>query len=68
MAPDGWMDGRLDGHGQTYIPLPSAGDNKVCFTRSLCHHLTSITNTFILFSYINIKLSDLTVNLHFYPY
>ena len=31
MAPDGWperrMDGRTDGHGQTYIPPPSAGDN-----------------------------------------
>ena len=22
------MDRRTDGHGQTYIPLPSAGDNK----------------------------------------
>ena len=35
MAPDGWMEGRTDGwtdgrtngHGQTYIPPPSAGDN-----------------------------------------
>ena len=24
---EGWIDGGKDGHGQTYIPLPSAGDN-----------------------------------------
>ena len=28
MAPNG----RTDGHGQTYIPPPSAGDIKVCET------------------------------------
>ena len=28
MAPDGRTDGRTDGHGQTYIPPPSAGDKK----------------------------------------
>ena len=26
MAPDAWTKGRTDGHGQTYIPPPSAGD------------------------------------------
>ena len=29
MAPDGRTEGRTDGHGQTYIPPPSAGDNNV---------------------------------------
>ena len=29
------LDGRTDGHGQTYIPRPSAGDIKVCETRIL---------------------------------
>ena len=28
MAPDGRTVGRMDGHGQTYIPPPSAEDNK----------------------------------------
>ena len=28
MAPDGRTKGRTDGHGQTYIPPPSARDNK----------------------------------------
>ena len=27
MAPDGRTEGRSYGHGQTYIPPPSAGDN-----------------------------------------
>ena len=40
MAPDG----RTDGHGQNYIPPPSAGDNKAQFLRtyviSLYHMLS----------------------------
>ena len=36
MAPDGLTDGktdgRKDGHRQTYIPPPSAGDNKFHYT------------------------------------
>ena len=27
MAPDGRTEGRTDGHGQTYIPPPSVGNN-----------------------------------------
>ena len=27
MAPDGRKEGRTDGHGQTYTPPPSAGDD-----------------------------------------
>ena len=34
MAPDGRRDGRTDGHGQNYIPPPSAGDNKAQLLRT----------------------------------
>ena len=33
MAPDGRTEGRTDGHGQTYIPPPSAGDKKQLLAR-----------------------------------
>ena len=39
MTPDGWTEGqtdrRTDGHGQTYIPLPSAGDKNTIWTNFL---------------------------------
>ena len=42
MAPDGrterWTDGRTDGHGQIYIPPPSAENHSCDFRRYMsCH-------------------------------
>ena len=34
MAPGGRTEGWTDGHGQNYIPPPSAGDNKAQFLRT----------------------------------
>ena len=39
MAPDGRTDELKDGHGQTYIPPPLAGDNNVV-SADLCHFIS----------------------------
>ena len=53
MAPDGRTKGWTDGHGQNYIPPPSAGDDKVQYLRTYVislYHMLSLyeVKSFIL--------------------
>ena len=47
---DGHKDGRMDRHGQNYIPPPSVGNNKISFKDGLDHVIILITSPLLAYA------------------